>query len=475
MKTKRTKQKGITLIALVITIIVLLILAGVSIAMLTGQNGILTQANNAKIEQSHAAIKDSLSLAYNEYQILINTASTEKIASTEKVTIKGEEENYLANSDTFMDFLLAKGYIEDTTTGKIVVEKLTGAKQALGNGTGETDIYKVEEENGIYVVNYYDNEGTPEEIWNASSETAEGEEEIDWDKILEEATEKHPQQTESNDIGIGTDGQLVDLDLWYYEPTDDGNGYDLPSRNIGSNTIPAYMGDITTDGKIEGTVPQYIKEEGGEFLPVTQMTGAFSECRELVIAPKIPDTVTSMIRTFSMCYKLEKAPEIPKLVTDMTSTFSSCSKLTEAPILPDNVTNLSDTFQETKLINAPIIPDSVKNMSSTFYDCRELINAPLIPEGTTNMRYTFYMCGKLEKAPRIPENVEDMEGTFMSCNRLTEYIVIDANPTSYEDCFYGAATDPNADLILTGSSTILQELLETKSRDSKITIGQKNN
>ncbi len=43
-----TNSSGITLIALVITIIVLLILAGVSIAMLTGQNGILTQAQNAK-------------------------------------------------------------------------------------------------------------------------------------------------------------------------------------------------------------------------------------------------------------------------------------------------------------------------------------------------------------------------------------------------------------------------------------------
>ena len=43
------KDKGITLIALIVTIIVLLILAGVSIAMLTGQNGILTQAQNAKI------------------------------------------------------------------------------------------------------------------------------------------------------------------------------------------------------------------------------------------------------------------------------------------------------------------------------------------------------------------------------------------------------------------------------------------
>ena len=42
-KMKKTNNKGITLIALVITIIVLLILAGVSIAMLTGKNGILTQ------------------------------------------------------------------------------------------------------------------------------------------------------------------------------------------------------------------------------------------------------------------------------------------------------------------------------------------------------------------------------------------------------------------------------------------------
>ena len=52
IKTKKEKNKdmnkGITLIALVITIIVLLILAGVSIATLTGENGILTRANDAK-------------------------------------------------------------------------------------------------------------------------------------------------------------------------------------------------------------------------------------------------------------------------------------------------------------------------------------------------------------------------------------------------------------------------------------------
>ena len=60
---KRTKQNGITLIALVITIIVLLILAGVSIATLTGQNGILTRANDAKEQTEIASEKEQVELA----------------------------------------------------------------------------------------------------------------------------------------------------------------------------------------------------------------------------------------------------------------------------------------------------------------------------------------------------------------------------------------------------------------------------
>ena len=60
---QKEAQNGITLIALVITIIVLLILAGVSIAMLTGQNGILTQANNAKNETELASAKEKVELA----------------------------------------------------------------------------------------------------------------------------------------------------------------------------------------------------------------------------------------------------------------------------------------------------------------------------------------------------------------------------------------------------------------------------
>ena len=62
LKQKNQKEKGITLIALVITIIVLLILAAVSIATLTGENGILTRATDAKEETRYATIKEEKDL-----------------------------------------------------------------------------------------------------------------------------------------------------------------------------------------------------------------------------------------------------------------------------------------------------------------------------------------------------------------------------------------------------------------------------
>ena len=63
VKNKLKANEGITLIALVITIIVLLILAAVSIATLTGENGILSKANTAKTETEKAGAKEKVQMA----------------------------------------------------------------------------------------------------------------------------------------------------------------------------------------------------------------------------------------------------------------------------------------------------------------------------------------------------------------------------------------------------------------------------
>ena len=112
MKVERSKNRGITLIALVITIIVLLILAGISISMLTGQNGILNRAQEAK-EKTEVAGEDELrKLTQMQAAMNIeNTTHTDNSTGEEKtVTIPAgfavsqvEGENTIADGLVIID------------------------------------------------------------------------------------------------------------------------------------------------------------------------------------------------------------------------------------------------------------------------------------------------------------------------------------------------------------------------------------
>ena len=70
-------QKGITLIALVITIIVLLILAGVSIAMLTGEHGILTEADRSTVTDIEARVNEEVRLAIQATKLAIENQTAQ--------------------------------------------------------------------------------------------------------------------------------------------------------------------------------------------------------------------------------------------------------------------------------------------------------------------------------------------------------------------------------------------------------------
>ena len=63
MREKIKQKRGITLIALVVTIVVLIILAGISIGVLTGDNGIIDQAHTAKEDTEIASWEEQIDLA----------------------------------------------------------------------------------------------------------------------------------------------------------------------------------------------------------------------------------------------------------------------------------------------------------------------------------------------------------------------------------------------------------------------------
>ena len=71
MKTKLEikQEEGITLIALVVTIVVLLILAGVSISLVLNNNGVISKAKDAKNSTEKGQAQDEVNLAINYLQI----------------------------------------------------------------------------------------------------------------------------------------------------------------------------------------------------------------------------------------------------------------------------------------------------------------------------------------------------------------------------------------------------------------------
>ncbi len=108
MRTKELKRnKGITLIALVITIIVLLILAGVTIATLTGENGILIRAEQAKIETEEEQLKEDIKLAYNAVKIGSNLKGWD--LDTEIIELQKE----LTNNNKVDNILVYRGKEKD--------------------------------------------------------------------------------------------------------------------------------------------------------------------------------------------------------------------------------------------------------------------------------------------------------------------------------------------------------------------------
>lgn len=126
LKYKNKVEKGITLIALVITIIVLLILAGISITMLSGDNSILNRAGQAKNKTELTSLKE-------ETQTVMLGRTTEKtISGNNAKTLKEELESNVSNA---------------------IVENINATEEA----EGLTDVYYVKK-NGQYVTVYEDGE-----------------------------------------------------------------------------------------------------------------------------------------------------------------------------------------------------------------------------------------------------------------------------------------------------------------------------
>lgn len=121
--SKLESKKGITLVALVITIVVLLILAGVSINLVVGNQGILTKTKKADEDAKQAAIKEQIDLALTNYQI-------EKIANDNlnfKDYMEDEEQSGIKNLEVIDENPSEDIQLIGRIDGRIIIMKTDGS------------------------------------------------------------------------------------------------------------------------------------------------------------------------------------------------------------------------------------------------------------------------------------------------------------------------------------------------------------
>ena len=143
-------ERGITLIALVITIIVLLILAAVSISTLTGDNGILSKASGTKLASEQAEILEQLRLEMYEKRLDLKNTQTEiDYLKTKKIVIKEVEETAnrsLGKYASITSKIKVATTNAETTTNVYYIIDVTKLVQnpSTGKGDWETgDVYYI--------------------------------------------------------------------------------------------------------------------------------------------------------------------------------------------------------------------------------------------------------------------------------------------------------------------------------------------
>ena len=361
------RQEGVTLIALAVTIIVMLILAGVSISTLTGNSGISKNAENARLQNELGSIIEKINLAISES--FMNDVNVDK-----------------------MKVLIDKGYIienKDKNYDYVDASTVLGSSSKFGKGN---------EDKERYILDWGD--GSEKEHVGGENSTAQRPEHT---------------YTQAGDYNISISGKC---------------SYFVLSANAYSSTYPELLkklikivswGTVEAGGYgfgdaenlveiAEPTKKTFIKCEDDSFAYL------FAGCKNLEVIPSflfryVNENTTSFEGTFERCEKLTSVPEelfenAPN-ATNFEETFAYCKNLMTIP------TNL---FANNKQSN---------NFKKTFAGCTKLEEVPYeLFDSTPNaidFDRAFYDCYSLKTGPKIWEraNASQISGnqrTYAHCN-----------------------------------------------------------
>ena len=383
---KIRKNKGITLIALVITIIVLLILAGVTIATLRGDNGILTKAEEAKLSTELSGYKEALEL-YKVEKYSENSNFEEETLTAGKVEL-----NY--NTKPTEETGNIKTVIPDISDEYF--EKLEVIKGELLINTQDKNEIRVAQSLGIEVNPYDIRDGV---LWSSNGNLV----------LMDENTGSLTIPDSVTAIGEGAFSNLEGLRTIIIPST---------VKRIEQN---AFKNNTT----LENVIIQEKDGQGVEYIG----TSAFEGCRNLQTI-NLPDTITTIE---GVCFRNCRALDNVKLPNSLTilnwQTFNGCTNLKNLE-LSQNLENLgSQALQNTSLttLKFPANLNSIDTGAINISTLQEI--------DTSENNYFEFKNGVLYSKDlktlvmalsnitniNMENSVETIQGyAFYNCNRLSD-------------------------------------------------------
>lgn len=451
----RKENEGITLIALVITIIVLLILAGVTIATLTGDNGILTKTNEAKEQTEIGKEKEIVKLATTAVITTNNAIDKDSLQSELNKTAGDKKtEVYNYNQKLQVYFTDSKRYYEIDGNSNVELINVTNGEKKINikciNSKNEV-LKKIElvTLNDNYLIEAPEIEGY-ESSENNFSKTITNDTEID---IL------YYYVIQKEDIvftGLNSSGNITE------------NESEIKSYMIGD-------GSLNSKNALKSTIAYdfvlYVPEEYNGKAVNKIGNYAFSRASNLTKLQLSNNLKTIGEWSFYLCTKIKKLDIPDNVKTISTDCFHNCSGIETVQIgkgvksIGGNAFVNCDSLKRVIYNNESTAIASngfncknwteieINDDSKTFkvidnvlysYDLSKIIKVPtgykenfeMIDSVENIGNWSFFGCTKLRKV-KFGSNIKNIDsGSFWSCTSLEEVENLDKVKTIAVDAFH---------------------------------------
>lgn len=432
---KLKNKKGITLIALVVTIVVLLILAGVSVSVVADKNGIIQNSQETKEQTRAAMVEKERDLWKLEGQIYQSDSEKETL---EKVLERLEKENTITKENK--QAILETG--EVTIAGKTIIF-IDGTIVACGNEENSAD--------GSFLGNTSIKRGDIEQI-----------------NIITALNGHDANDEKTWDISERKNGRY----LAWYEDKDNNNFWEV---TIAGNGRVKLNKSAKLLFKALGTYAGKIEMNGIENLDtseVTDMSYMFtdgSQYTDLDLSSFDTSNVTTMSGMFLNCSKLTNlnlANFDTKNVVKFTNLFNGCSSIENINLSSFDTSNATKMYamfgncENLKKVNLKNLDTSkVTDMEAMFFNCKSLSKIDLSSFNTSSverLKRMFVNCElltELDLSNFKTENLLNVETMFSGCKLLKKIDMRNATFDKVQNYNYMLDTLPSDVTIIVKDDT----------------------